>query len=607
MTANPPKAGLTPVTAALVRKEADVVAARQQARQLAALAGFSNQDQVRIATAVSELARNAFQYGHGGRVEFAMAFAARPQTLWVTVSDSGPGIADLNEVLNGRHCSAPGMGVGLTGIRRLIDHFEIESHPGKVTRIHISKNLPADAARLNGADIELLRVRLIKENLLPVREAQLQSRDLLETLESLQTRELELEKRTADLQRINVELEETNRGVVALYAELDEKAAALRSADELKDRFLRHVSHEFRTPLNSILALSQMLLRRTDGDLTPEQELQVGYIRKATQELTEMVNDLLDLAKVESGKSEVHYAPVHLGQLFGALRGIMRPLVTNDSVSLIFEEPPDDICFRSDESKIAQILRNLVSNALKFTERGEVRVSSELRDSRLRVTVADTGIGIAPEDQDRIFREFAQVSNAMQRKVKGTGLGPPLSRKLAALLGGELTVVSAPGEGSRFTMDIAVLPVSDSPGDAHAPGSGTILIIDDDDSARYVARQRFRGSSHRVIEAPGGIEGAERARFERPKLIMLDLTMPDRSGFDVLSELKNDLSTRDIPVIIHTSRTLRDSDFEKLADRHAAILPKGDSWPQHTLEYIRQVLGEPGLFANEPRADSGHP
>jgi CheY-like chemotaxis protein/nitrogen-specific signal transduction histidine kinase len=398
------------------------------------------------------------------------------------------------------------------------------------------------------------------------------------------------------MRRINAELEETNRGVVALYAELDEKAAALRSADELKGRFLRHVSHEFRTPLNAILALAQLLLRKTDGDLTPEQELQVGYIRKATQDLTEMVNDLLDLAKVESGTTEVHYGPIHLGQLFGALRGIMRPLVVHDSVALVFEEPAEDILFQSDEAKIAQILRNLISNAVKFTEHGEVRVSYQLTEGRLRVSVADTGIGIAPEDQDRIFHEFAQVNNAIQTKVKGTGLGLPLSRKLAALLGGELTLVSTPGQGSRFTMDIPVLPISHLSEASGDPDAAAILIIDDDESARYVARQRFRGTRHRVIEAPGGIEGAERARFERPKLILLDLTMPDRNGFDVLADLKADPNTRDIPVIIHTSQQLREYDFETLADRHCGVLPKGESWPPELLEYMRQLLGEPYLF-----------
>jgi len=282
----------------------------------------------------------------------------------------------------------------------------------------------------------------------------------------------------------------------------------------------------------------------------------------------------------------------------------MRPLVLQDSVSLVFEEPPEDIVFQSDEAKIAQILRNLISNAVKFTEHGEVRVSYEFTGERLRVSVADTGIGIAPEDQDRIFREFAQVNNAIQSKVKGTGLGLPLSRKLAALLGGELTVVSTPGKGSRFTMDIPVLPIC-HPTEVSDADAASILIIDDDESARYVARQRFRGTRHRVIEAPGGIEGAERARFERPRLILLDLAMPDRSGFDVLADLKADPNTRDIPVIIHTSQQLREFDFENLGDRHCGILPKGESWPRESLEYIRRLLGEPHLFSGEAPTNPG--
>ena len=184
--------------------------------------------------------------------------------------------------------------------------------------------------------------------------------------------------RQAELSRLNQELEETNRGVVALYAELDEKAVALRRADELKSRFPLHVSHEFRTPLNSILALRQLLIRRADGDLSAEQERQVDYIRTAAGELSEMVNDLLDLAKVEAGKTEVRLGGLDVGHLFRALRGIMRPLAVNDAVALVFEEPAEGLTIQSDEAKVSQIVRNLISNALKFTEHGEVRVSSRL-------------------------------------------------------------------------------------------------------------------------------------------------------------------------------------------------------------------------------------
>jgi len=577
-----------------VRDEAGVVVARQRARQIAALVGFGNPDQVRIATAVSEVARNALRYGGGGRVEFSLLLSDCPRALLIVTSDQGPGIADLDDVLAGRRKSTTGMGLGLMGTRRLMDRFEIETAPERGTTVRLTKYLPAESPLLGAAGLSGITARLGADAPSPSDELQIQNRELVETLESLRLREIELEKRQSELRRINAELEETNRGVVALYAELDEKAAALRSADELKSRFLRHVSHEFRTPLNSILALSGLLLRRTDGELTSEQERQVGFIRKATQDLTEMVNDLLDLAKVESGKTDVHLGPIQLGQLFGTMRGLLRPLVNNDTVSLIFEDPVEEVSFESDEAKVAQILRNLVSNALKFTERGEIRISYQVSSCWLRIHVADTGIGIGPEDQERIFQEFTQVHNPIQGRVKGTGLGLPLSRKLATLLGGELTVESRLGAGSRFTL---CLPV----GEAHASaamaaGADCILVIDDDESARYIVRQWFRGTTHRLIEACRGIEGAERARFERPVLILLDLGLPDRNGFEVLEDLKSAPETSHIPVFIHTSRKLTPSDYERLANRQTAVLPKGEDWPESALDMIRSLLKETTLF-----------
>ncbi len=583
-----------PILTVQVREEVDVVAARQRARQLAALVGFGNQDQVRIATAVSEIARNAYQFG-GGVVEFSVAREANTQALRVTVADTGPGIAHLDAVLSGRHRSSTGMGVGIIGSKRLMDTFEIDTKPGKGTTVRFSKFLPGDAAKVDQAGVRNMVARLTQERPQPTQEAQLQNRDLLETLESLRQRDLELQQRHEELVRINTELEETNRGVVALYSELDEKAAALLRADELKGRFLRHVSHEFRTPLNSILALSQLLLRRTDGDLSTEQERQVGYIRKAAHDLTEMVNDLLDLARVDSGKTEVHLSRIHLGQLFGVLRGLMRPLVPGDGVSLVFEEPPEQLIVETDESKMAQILRNLVSNALKFTEHGEVRVASQLEQGALKIAVSDTGIGIAPEDQDRIFQEFTQVTNPIQKRVKGTGLGLPLSRKLARLLGGELTVASQIGQGATFTLTIP--NVVRQPREASE--ADCVLVIDDEETSRYLVRQRFRGTRYRLIEAESGAEGAERARFERPVLILLDIVMPDRNGFDVLDDLKRDPGTSAIPVIIHTSRRLSAGDLQRLGGRQAGILPKGDYWPAETIRYIRTLLGESSLFAGE--------
>jgi anti-sigma regulatory factor (Ser/Thr protein kinase) len=222
-----------PILTVQVREEVDVVAARQRARQLAALVGFGNQDQVRIATAVSEIARNAYQFG-GGRVEFSLAPSARTQALMIAVIDNGPGIADLDAILEGRHRSTTGMGVGLVGCKRLMDTFEIDTKPGRGTTVRFSKFLPADASKLELSGVKNMVSRLAQERPQPTHEAQIQNRDLLETLETLRQRDLELQKRHEEMLRVNAELEETNRGVVALYSELDEKAAALLSADELK-------------------------------------------------------------------------------------------------------------------------------------------------------------------------------------------------------------------------------------------------------------------------------------------------------------------------------------------------------------------------------------
>jgi len=231
---------------------------------------------------------------------------------------------------------------------------------------------------------------------------------------------------------------------------LDGALAAVRA------RFLAHISHELRTPLNSILNLTRILLERMDGDLTPEQDRQVSMIRRAAGSLIELVNDLLDLARIEAGKTEVRVTRVTVSDLFGTLRGMFRPMLTSDEVTLQFEAGGGEIELATDEGKVAQILRNLISNAIKFTQRGEIRVSAAADEGEDTVVLAvsDTGIGIALEDQQRIFQEFEQVDNALQQRVTGTGLGLPLSRKLAMLLGGRIELHSEPGVGSRFELTV---------------------------------------------------------------------------------------------------------------------------------------------------------
>jgi signal transduction histidine kinase len=286
----------------------------------------------------------------------------------------------------------------------------------------------------------------------------------------MMSRELqaELAARDADIAALREELAETNKGVVALYAELDDKAAQLRDANELKSRFLSYMSHEFRTPLTSMTSIAGILLSRLDGPLTPEQQKQVEFIRGSTRELTEMVNDLLDLAKVEAGRITISPEWFEMVDLFAALRGMFKPIVASTSVSLVFDEPESEIKLYSDDKKVSQILRNFISNALKFTPQGEVRVSARMLDAgHVEFSVTDTGIGIAPEHIPNLFADFVQIDGRLQKRLRGTGLGLSLARKFAELLGGRVAVESELGRGSRFSV---VLPVRfEGPASAAVP------------------------------------------------------------------------------------------------------------------------------------------
>jgi signal transduction histidine kinase len=441
-----------------LRHERDVVLARQRARQLAAELGLDGQDQTRFATAVSEIARNAHQYAGGGRVEFRVE-PGPPAMLAAHVADQGPGIARLNDVLDGRYVSSTGLGLGVIGARRLSDSFTVESAPNEGTAITIGKRLPS-ALRVTPAVIgAAVSAVAASGSLDAVSEAQQQSQDLLRALAQLREKQVETD-------RLAQELAETNRGVLALYAELDERAVYLERANDLKTRFLSDLNHEIRTPLNAVRNVARLLLDGYEGPLTERHRKAIEMMRQSTDALSELVDDWLDLAKIEAGRTEVRIDAFSVDRLWGALRGVFRPIETDEAVSLIFEPVPALPLLQTDEAKVAQIMRNFISNALKFTERGEVRVSAREGDGdMIHLAVADSGIGIEAANLERIFEEFSQLDSPVQRRVKGTGLGLPLSRRLARLLGGDVTVTSEVGHGSVFTL---VLPIR------HAGGAGRV-------------------------------------------------------------------------------------------------------------------------------------
>lgn len=269
--------------------------------------------------------------------------------------------------------------------------------------------------------------------------------------------ENELATSKLDIEALRMELDETNKGVLALYAELDAQASELRQATELKSRFLAYMSHEFRTPIGSVLSIARLLIDRVDGPLTSEQERQVKFIQDTSIEFSDMVNDLLDLGKVEAGKIDISADWFEMVDLFSTLRGMFKPVLTNPNLLLIFEDIEGVPKLFSDDRKLAQILRNFISNAIKFTSKGEVRVSARrIDDLMITFSVSDTGIGIASEFHHAMFKDFVQIDSPIQKRLRGTGLGLSLSKKLAELLGGTVGLTSEPGVGSTFFVTIPI-------------------------------------------------------------------------------------------------------------------------------------------------------
>ncbi|TDC82051.1 sensor histidine kinase [Micromonospora sp. KC606] len=438
-----------------LRVEQDIFIVRQRAREVAAAVGLEHQDQIRVATALSEVARDLLRVVGGADVAFTVAEAPGGRgALWVDLTPVRP-------LPEGRYEPQSG------AVGRLLDTLGVSSREGD-TVVRMSRRIPASTAPLTSARLAELRAQL--GHTAPASaldELATQNEQLIAALDEVRGQRDELAVLNAELEETNrgvmalytqlsEELEATNRGVVALYAELDEKSAQLRAASESKSRFLANVSHELRAPVTAIIGLGRLLTDPASDPLSPAQAEQVELIRSSAADLLSLVNDLLDLAKAESGRIEPEWTQVDLRAVFGQLRGTLRALATRPAVKLVVEEPPAPAVLRSDEVLLSQVLRNLLHNALKFTERGEVRMRVERDGDRWRLSVTDTGVGVPSEMQGRIFEEFYQVPGLGRRG--GTGLGLPYARRLVTLLGGTLELASEPGRGSTFTV---VLPVSE--------------------------------------------------------------------------------------------------------------------------------------------------
>jgi signal transduction histidine kinase len=434
-----------------IASERDTVAARQRARQIARLLDFDPQDQIRISTAVSEIVRNAFNYAGGGRVEYSIEGCTPPQLFTIKIKDSGPGVGDLDDILEGRYKSSTGMGMGILGARRLMDQFQVESVLGNGTTIWLKKLLPSRSRVWSGQELAVIADSLLREGPQDAfQELKHQNQELLSALEEIRTRQFELT-------RLNRELEDTNRGVVALYAELNQKADLLRDAhqklgthaEELRrsnedfSQFAHVASHDLRSPLNTITQFTQ-LLEQKYGDVAGGKEL-VAYIADAAARMRRLIDDLLSYATASADTVKA-LAPIDANvQLRMAIENL-RSLV-NESGAVITHDSLPAVAIS--ETSLGQIFQNLIGNAITYrsAELPRIHISAVEQGEMWQFSCRDNGIGIAPEFQTQVFAAFRRLHGADR---PGSGIGLAVCKKLVERHGGAIWVESIFGQGSKF-------------------------------------------------------------------------------------------------------------------------------------------------------------
>jgi signal transduction histidine kinase len=428
-----------------VRREADIIKVRDRVRRLAREMGFDSTTQIKITTAVSEVTRNIYEYAKQGAITLSLAERGPDLGIQITARDDGPGIdaATLKAILRGSYQSASGLGVGLAGTRKLMDEFDLQTGEGQGTRVTVIKWLPRARAKETKTSLEDLRAQLADElDDSALEELQRQNQDLVDVL-------AELEEKRTELERVNTELASTNK-------ELNEANAKLRELSEMKEEFLALTTHDLRSPLTVISGVISFFTSGRLGELTPEQQNMVAMMERNAQSLIELVNDLLDASKLESGTLRLDVASIDLVALIDEIRETMEPLAREKGIQVVEELAPNLPAIEADRPKLRRVLVNLLSNAVKFTGKGgTVTLRAAPLDDEVLVAVSDTGVGIAPEDVERLFDKYEQARSRATRGEKGTGLGLYITKQLVELHGGEIKVESEPGRGSTFSFTLS--------------------------------------------------------------------------------------------------------------------------------------------------------
>jgi CheY-like chemotaxis protein/CHASE3 domain sensor protein len=552
----------------------------------------------RIAAYASSVAPEAAEFGQGllgqaARADRALHVTNVPEAYFDVGSALGASKARellLAPARVGRRTYA----VLELGFFRALQPYDLEFLDRVSELLGVSVRSAHDRSRLES---------LLEETQRQAEELQTQQEELRVTNEELEEQgrllrqsQAMLEAQQSDLEQSNVQLEEQTQQLESqrdqltqAQGALEERAAELQRANHYKNEFLANMSHELRTPLNSSLILSKLLADNPQGNLTPEQVHFAETISGAGNDLLALINDILDLSKIEAGKVEVHRETVDVRAMAESMQKTFGPMAQAKGLSLVVEVdpacPPQIV---SDRQRLAQILKNLLSNALKFTEKGEVslRVQAEGGD-RISLAVRDTGIGLPADQHDIIFEAFRQADGSTHRKYGGTGLGLSISRDLARLLGGDITVASHPGAGSLFTLELPVhgvegitqeslrAPERLAPAPVLAPareptvaarearavaeplvdddryelsGDRTLLVVEDDLEFAGILRDLAHERGFQCVLAHTAAAGLAAAARYAPKAILLDIKLPDHSGLGVLDQLKRDPATRHVPV-----------------------------------------------------------